>query len=115
VACDGIVRAGLGERYTGAVLRVERAGAAVFERAYGRLAAAPDDGDVEITTRFDLASLTKVFVSTLALIAVDERRLALDEPLVAFPIGAAPLTSRSPCACCSRTSPACSRAPTIAC
>ncbi len=84
MACDGIVRAGLGERYTGAVLRVERAGAAVFERAYGRLAAAPDDGDVEITTRFDLASLTKVFVSTLALIAVDERRLALDEPLVAW-------------------------------
>jgi CubicO group peptidase (beta-lactamase class C family) len=84
VTCDEIVRAGLGERYTGAVLRAERAGLAVFERAYGRLAAPPGESYVEITTRFDLASLTKIFVSTLALVAVDEGRLALDEPLVAW-------------------------------
>jgi CubicO group peptidase (beta-lactamase class C family) len=81
VTCDEIVRAGAGERYTGAVLRVERAGMAVFERAYGRLAAAPGERNIEVTTRFDLASLTKVFVSTIALAAVDAGRLALDELL----------------------------------
>ena len=61
------------------MLRVERAGALAFERAYGRLGAA-EDSDVEVTTRFDLASLTKVFVATAALEAAERGRIALDEP-----------------------------------
>ena len=43
-------------------------------------ASTPVDG----TTRFDLASLTKVFVATTALQAVQAGALALDEPLVAL-------------------------------
>jgi CubicO group peptidase (beta-lactamase class C family) len=79
MALDDVVRAGLGSRYTAAVVRVERAGAPAFERAYGAL-----DGEggapAVVTTRFDLASLTKVFVSTLALAAAARGAISLDEP-----------------------------------
>jgi CubicO group peptidase (beta-lactamase class C family) len=69
------------ERFTAAVLRVECGGALLFERAYG----AVDDGAsavrVEGNTRFDIASLTKVFVATAVLRAVAASRLDLDAPL----------------------------------
>jgi CubicO group peptidase (beta-lactamase class C family) len=77
---DAIVRDACRRRFTAAVLRVECNGRAVFERAYGSL-----DGEsalaTEVTTRFDLASLTKVIVASAALDLVAKRRLALDVPL----------------------------------
>jgi len=85
-SCDEILRAAASHRYSGAVLRVQRSGRAVFERAYGRLAGEPDEAAVEVTTCFDLASLTKVFVSTAALQMVAAGLLALEGPLTrAFP------------------------------
>ena len=78
VDADTIVRAGLGSRYTGAVLRVERHGAPVFERAYGAVDA-EGGAPVDVTTHFDLASLTKVFVAALALAGVSAGLFALDE------------------------------------
>ncbi|MDQ2859113.1 MAG: beta-lactamase family protein [Candidatus Eremiobacteraeota bacterium] len=78
---ETIVRAGLGTRYTGAVLRVERAGQVVFESAYGALDDGPQARAVEVGTPFDLASLTKVFVATTALAFVDAGTLQLDMPL----------------------------------
>jgi CubicO group peptidase (beta-lactamase class C family) len=78
VAAADIVRAGIGSRYTAAVLRVERGGRVAFERAIGTLdahGAAP----VTVTTRFDLASLTKVFVAATALAAVAGGAFGLDE------------------------------------
>ena len=80
-SADAIVRVATGQRFTGAVLRVQSGGRLDFERAYGRLAGGSDDAPVEVTTRFDLASLTKVFVSTAALEAVDSAQLTLDEPV----------------------------------
>jgi serine-type D-Ala-D-Ala carboxypeptidase len=53
----------------------------VHERAFGRTR---DDGPAlpcYADTRFDLASITKVFVATVALVAVARGALALDEPL----------------------------------
>jgi CubicO group peptidase (beta-lactamase class C family) len=82
-AADALVRAGLGRRYTGAVLRVERNGRAVFESAYGALDAA-GGAPVDVTTRFDLASLTKLFVAALALAGAADGVLALDEPAARF-------------------------------
>ncbi len=84
LSLDSVLRAATGKRFTAAVARVERAGRVAFEAAYGTLSAAPNDAPAEVTTRFDLASLTKVFVSTAALAAVDEKLLALDEPLTAW-------------------------------
>ncbi|MGH7750996.1 MAG: serine hydrolase domain-containing protein, partial [Candidatus Dormibacteria bacterium] len=76
-----LVQAALGERYTAAVLRVVRGGRVCFERAYGTLDDAPAAAATEVTTRFDLASLTKPFVAHAALEAVAEGALALDRPL----------------------------------
>ena len=74
--CDAV-----GERFTAAVLRIEHRGAAVFERAYGRLDDARSAATTTVKTRFDLASLTKIAVAHAALDAVEARALELDAPL----------------------------------
>lgn len=71
-----------GSQFTAAVARVEHRGRVVFEQAYGITRADEFARPVYADTRFDLASLTKPFVATLALQLVAEKRLALDEPLV---------------------------------
>jgi CubicO group peptidase (beta-lactamase class C family) len=78
---DAVLRSGGGDEYTGAVARIEHRGHVVFERAYG---ATRDDAlgrPVYCDTRFDLASLTKLFVATLALQLVAQNRLSPDDPL----------------------------------
>lgn len=67
-------------RYSAAVVRVERGGRVVYERAAGTMR---DDGggSVYADTRFDLASITKVFVATVALALVARGVLTLDAPL----------------------------------
>jgi serine-type D-Ala-D-Ala carboxypeptidase len=51
------------------------------ERAFGRTRAAEPALPCQVDTRFDLASITKVFVATVALDAVAGGLLALDAPL----------------------------------
>lgn len=71
-----------GKQFTGAVARIEHKGALVFECAYG---ATRDDAaarPVYVDTAFDLASITKLFVSTLALAAVQQGRIELDDALI---------------------------------
>jgi CubicO group peptidase (beta-lactamase class C family) len=73
--------AALGQRFSAAVVRVEHRGRLRYERAFGRTR---DDGPALpcfIDTRFDLASITKVFVSTVALAQVAAGALPLDESL----------------------------------
>jgi CubicO group peptidase (beta-lactamase class C family) len=79
---DEIVREACGRRFTGAVLRVERGGRALFERAYGTLDDAPGSAPVDPLTRFDLASLTKLVVAASVLQAVTAGSCALDATLV---------------------------------
>ena len=83
-AVDRVLSAACGQRFTGAVARIERGGRCVFERAYGTTRL--DDGarPVYVDTRFDLASLTKLFVATLALRLVAANRLQLDRPVAQF-------------------------------
>jgi CubicO group peptidase (beta-lactamase class C family) len=81
MTADAIVCAGLGTRYTAAVLRVEQGGRLMLESAFGRVDDAPGSVPVEVTTSFDLASLTKPFVAGAALRAVAEDRIGLDAPL----------------------------------
>jgi CubicO group peptidase (beta-lactamase class C family) len=76
------VRAALGVRYSAAVVRVEQRGRVRFERAYGRLRDDPAAPPTQVDTRFDLASVTKVFVATVALEAVELGVLALAGPLL---------------------------------
>ncbi len=79
---DELVAAGCGRRYTAAVLRIERRGSVVFERAYGTLDDTPAARATSVTTAFDLASLTKIFVATAFLRAVDHGVLTLDASLL---------------------------------
>ncbi|HYL28262.1 MAG TPA: serine hydrolase [Candidatus Nitrosotalea sp.] len=78
---DAILREACGTEFTGAVARVEHRGRLIFERAYGVTRADSLARPVYVDTRFDLASLTKLFVATLALQAVAQKKLGLDDPL----------------------------------
>lgn len=81
-ACvDAVLRKACGEQFTAAVARIEHRGRLVFERAYGRTRDDAQGVPAYVDTRFDLASITKIFVSTLALRAVADGVLSLDEPL----------------------------------
>jgi CubicO group peptidase (beta-lactamase class C family) len=79
---DAVLRDALGVRFSGAVVRIAAGGRVRFERAYGATTAAADAPPVYVDTRFDLASITKVFVATFALAEVAAGRLDLDTPLV---------------------------------
>ena len=61
-------------------MRIERGGRAVYERAAGTLRS-DGGGACYVDTRFDLASVTKVFVATVALALIARGALALDGPL----------------------------------
>jgi len=76
-----VLREATGSLFTGAVARVESRGALVFEAAYGQTRADGLARPVFVDTRFDLASLTKLFTTTVALKAVDREILTLDAPL----------------------------------
>lgn len=78
---DRVLRDACGVQFTAAVARIEHRGRVVFERAYGVTRADEFGRAVYADTRFDLASLTKLFVATAALRLVAEGRLDLDEPL----------------------------------
>ncbi len=70
-----------GIEFTAAVARIEHRGTLVFERAYGITRYDAMAKPVYCDTRFDLASLTKLFVATLALRLVADGTFVLDEPL----------------------------------
>ncbi|HEV3153562.1 MAG TPA: serine hydrolase [Candidatus Baltobacteraceae bacterium] len=70
--------------FTGAAARVEYRGRPVFEEAYGVTRLDGDPCAIYVDTPFDLASLTKIFVSTLALRAVECAMLPLDDSLAAW-------------------------------
>ena len=79
---DAILCDAVGTRFTAAVMRIEHRGEVVFERAYGTLENGPRAQSTTVTTRFDLASLTKIAVAHAALDAVVAGLLEFDAPLV---------------------------------
>jgi len=83
---DTIVERGVSERaFPGAVLAVGKDGALVHLRSFGRLSYEPDAPAVQPDTIYDLASLTKVVVTTTAAMMLsDEGRLDIDKPVSAF-------------------------------
>jgi CubicO group peptidase (beta-lactamase class C family) len=80
---DRIIEAAVAARaFPGAVLAVGRRGALVHFRAFGRQTYDPGAAAVRTDTIWDLASLTKVVVTTtVAMILMDEGRLDLDAPV----------------------------------
>lgn len=78
---NGVLREACGKQFTGAVARIEQGGRLRFERAYGVTRLDKRGRAVAVDTLFDLASITKPFVTTLALRAVAEGRIDLDGSL----------------------------------
>jgi CubicO group peptidase (beta-lactamase class C family) len=78
---DAILRDACGKQFTGAVARIEQGGAVRFERAYGATRQDALARAVAVDSPFDLASITKPFVSTLVLRAVAAGRVDLDGDL----------------------------------
>ncbi len=71
--------------FPGGVLAVGKDGALAHLRAFGRLTYDPGSPAVTVDTIYDLASLTKVIVTTtMAMILVDEGKLDLQKPVSAF-------------------------------
>jgi CubicO group peptidase (beta-lactamase class C family) len=81
-AAHRVLRDAAGTAFTGAVARVARKGEVIFEQAYGVTRTDGCGRAVYRDTRFDLASLTKLFVATCALEAVADGKLTLDQSLV---------------------------------
>jgi beta-N-acetylhexosaminidase len=80
-----IDRALAAKAFPGGVLAVGREGALVHLRPFGRQTYAAGAPEVHADTLYDLASLTKVIVTTTtAMILVDEGRLDLSRPVSAF-------------------------------
>jgi serine-type D-Ala-D-Ala carboxypeptidase len=71
----------LDRNFTAAVARVERGGELVYERAFGTTRHDALGKPVYVDTHFDLASLTKIFVATVALGLVGQGLAELDAPL----------------------------------
>jgi CubicO group peptidase (beta-lactamase class C family) len=84
-AMDAALAAAIAARVTpGAVLWVERDGQ-VHRRAFGHLTYAPDAPEVREDTIYDAASLTKVVVTTTAVLQlVEQGRLELDAPVARY-------------------------------
>jgi CubicO group peptidase (beta-lactamase class C family) len=71
--------------FPGGVVAIGRDGALVHLRAFGRLSYDPGALAVKTDTIYDLASLTKVVVTTtMAMILVDEGKLDVGKPVSAF-------------------------------
>ncbi|WP_251151989.1 serine hydrolase domain-containing protein [Cellulosimicrobium sp. Marseille-Q4280] len=74
---DHLLAAAEKDEFSG-VVRIERDGEEVFERAYG-VASRRWGVPVRTTTRFDVASVTKLFTAVAVLQLVGEGRLGLDD------------------------------------
>jgi CubicO group peptidase (beta-lactamase class C family) len=83
---ESVVREAVAARaFPGAVLAVGKDGVLAHLGAYGRLSYDDDAEAVRTDTIYDLASLTKVIVTTtMAMILVDEGKLDIHKPVSAF-------------------------------
>lgn len=78
---DRLLEQACGGEFTAVAARIEYRGRVVYERAIGATRADALARPVYADTLYDLASLTKLFVTTLLLEFVAKKELALDESL----------------------------------
>lgn len=83
---DSIVHDAIERRiFPGAVVLATRGETLIHYAAYGTtMYDHPGSQPVRLDTRYDIASLTKVFTATAALQLVDEGRLVLDKPVASY-------------------------------
>jgi beta-glucosidase-like glycosyl hydrolase/CubicO group peptidase (beta-lactamase class C family) len=85
-AIDSVIEAAVGSKaFPGAVVAVGKDGVLAHLKAFGKLSYDVEAAAVRPDTIYDLASLTKVIVTTtMAMILVDEGKLDLDKRVSAF-------------------------------
>ncbi len=83
-AVDALLTKAITRRaFPGAVVAIGRGGALVHLKGYGHLSYAKDAASVDAHTIYDLASLTKVVVTTTAaMLLIDEGKLSLSDRVV---------------------------------
>ena len=69
--------------FSGAVVAIAKAGDTTYHKAFGRTSWRTAGAPVTLVTRYDLASITKVVVATIALGLLEEQGVALDQRLAA--------------------------------
>src|SRR5918911_523687 len=73
------------EVFPGAVVLVGRGEEIIYERAFGLRSLVPAPRPMQLSTIFDLASLTKPLATTLAMmLLVSENKLGLDDQVTRF-------------------------------
>jgi len=78
----GLIEGGIEQRmFPCAVVYVSRCGEPLFHEAFGQVTYEEDARPVRLDNRFDLASLTKLFTTTVVLRLVERGVLRLDEPV----------------------------------
>ncbi len=80
-AVDQILQEAAGPRLPAAQLVIYHQGAICFAEAYGWLDPATRQQPTTLQTRFDLASVTKLFVATTFMRLVEAGQIALDQPV----------------------------------
>lgn len=85
VRLDAVLQEGVMEKvYPGAALIVGQPGRRLYARAVGQHTYEPDSPSVTLTTIWDLASVSKVVgTATAAMVAVEDGKLRLDDPVSA--------------------------------
>jgi CubicO group peptidase (beta-lactamase class C family) len=81
-AARAALAAGEGSVYSAAALHIRVRGETLCDAAFGSLM--PGGPPVMTDSPFDLASITKLFSGTTLLALIDDRRAALDDPLVSI-------------------------------
>ncbi|HIQ04501.1 MAG TPA: carboxylesterase [Anaerolineae bacterium] len=80
-AVEALLRSSVGRVAQAMVLLVVHSDEAVFEAAYGQLDNGLQQQPTQLSTRFDLASVTKLFTATAFMRLVDQGLVALDQPV----------------------------------
>lgn len=81
-AIDAILSEAVSSQCTGLVARIDVGGAVAYESSFGCTRADEFGRPVYVDTRFDLASISKIYVATALLRLAGEGKLDLDAPLV---------------------------------
>jgi uncharacterized protein YbbC (DUF1343 family)/CubicO group peptidase (beta-lactamase class C family) len=84
-AVDAVIQNAISDGIPGAVLIVGHDGAVIYRKAYGARALEPGREAMTVDTVFDLASLTKVIVTTTAVMQLVERgKVRLNDPVMKY-------------------------------
>jgi len=79
---ERILQAAAGQVFTAATVVVRAGGRVVWQRAIGQLHPEGSDAPAGPDSRFDLASVTKLFATTAFMTLVDEGKVSLQTPVV---------------------------------